>query len=368
MGSEMCIRDRDEIEVAVDARTEHDDDPVTTTATLNGQQLPRSEPDSLVSSAIVPRPNRLGAALSFAAGLAVAGVSLWLATEPPALNGAVESFVEGATTGIQASFAADPSTASPSAHCRFSYRWDSTEARAFQPDLEGDCDRAPFSPLVLLIHDVGRGHDEYRYLQRHLAHNGFISLSISVGSESPEAAAVRAQRFLSSFVLSYWPRAKFVDRESVALVGHGRGAEAVRHLARLLGEDPVFEVLTLVLLAATGRTPTLDARHAQSVLAIDPRTSAEPPRGDEVAWTQKVLEGSDPAGFVDGGGEQNGLVQGYALAFLAAHHQGDHTWHDRYVAGNGVPGAWTSPVLTRRSDRQEGGTSLPNEDTSTAQP
>ena len=84
--------------------------------------------------------------------------------------------------------------------------------------------------------------------------------------------------------------------------------------------------------------------------------------------TQKVLEGSDPAGFVDGGGEQNGLVQGYALAFLAAHHQGDHTWHDRYVAGNGVPGAWTSPVLTRRSDRQEGGTSLPNEDTSTAQP
>lgn len=88
-------------------------------------------------------------------------------------------------------------------------------------------------PLVLLMHGDGHHYTNYGYLLQHLARNGFIAASISnSGSNSNRAA--QALTYLN-FLRNHWTHNAHVQN-SIGLIGHSRGGEAVLTVARRIKE------------------------------------------------------------------------------------------------------------------------------------
>ncbi|MCA9620541.1 MAG: hypothetical protein KC731_16075 [Myxococcales bacterium] len=256
----------------------------------------------------------------------------------------------------------DPAASSITGACRFLYSWTGTEMQVFVPEADGECDGGDISPLVMIVHDggpfvtSGGNFKSYQYLQRHLAKNGFISASIAVRSEDAHETALNVVDLMVDFLTDAWRRAPLVDTDSVALVGHGRGTEVTRHIARQLEGHPLFVVRSIISLAPVVEGPALRRdeanAHLQLLLAGPsapgslPAGSSELARQDQLGSVLKVIEGGSGRGLVDGGGLLNDVVKGYALAFLAAEHYGIDTWYDQFIRGTRVPGFWTTPVHT----------------------
>ena len=110
--------------------------------------------------------------------------------------------------------------------------------RVYWPDdCDGNTDPAPGThPLVVLMHDESTSYTDYHYLLRHLAFNGFIVASIDVsGGVDAETRAKRLRTYIK-FLRSNWTYKSSVQN-SIALIGHGTGAEAALVGARLLRID-----------------------------------------------------------------------------------------------------------------------------------
>lgn len=242
--------------------------------------------------------------------------------------------------------ARDPALSFATSDCRAGYQWYGIKARVYLPrGVDGSCDDTPQSSLAVFIHDhrpsSSSSYESYRYLQRHLARNGFISVSIEVADKPSQAASRDALFLMEDFLAFSWPDTGSAELESVALVGHGRGATTVRLLAEKLEGHPIFGVKTLVTLQPRQAGPALGSRHADAHFELVSDSSA-PTTRDAIPSTRKLVTGTD-AGFAGGATEQNRAVQGYLLAFLAAHHQGRLPWYGRYVAGDAVPGEVLAP-------------------------
>jgi hypothetical protein len=270
----------------------------------------------------------------------------------------------------------DPSTSATSGWCRYNYTWNGTKGRITHPS-NGGCTASVYSPLVVLLHGAGNiepfGRDSYDYLQKHLARNGFITVSIEYGDASYQDAAVIAQDFLEDFVWRRWNKRVYIDPSSVALIGHSRGGSAVRALAHDLENHPTFDVRSVVTLAPGDAGPALSGDQTEALLSLygtadgdtspgatfgfhdrsgDDGPQLDPAWNDqEIYRATKLLEGATHVGYSDlGDVDQQNTLKGYVLAFLAAHHKNDPTWYEDYIRGDAVPGPWTAPVYTSYRD------------------
>jgi Chlorophyllase enzyme len=281
-----------------------------------------------------------------------------------------------------AALASDPSTVSTYGYCFYNYNWDGVGARVYHPS-NGGCAASVFSPLVVILHAAGvsppYAHTDYDYLQRHLARNGFISVSLdlvadSIGAGDQEDAAELAWSLVEEHLWSNWPKSVYIDPDSVALIGHSRGGSTVRYLARELAGDPLFRVRSVISLApSSDEGPFLTGQDTIATLQIygtaDGDTSPhatyrhfdgagdngpqnDPAWNDEVVYKAVKLAGSaSHTGYSDQGSvDQQDMVKGYVLAFLKAHNADDVTWYEDYIRGDAVPADWAEPVFTSYSD------------------
>ena len=272
--------------------------------------------------------------------------------------------------------ASDPAFAATSGWCFGNYSWNGTKARIYHPS-NGGCSQSVYSPLVILLHAKGTmdpyDHTEYHYLQRHLARNGFISVSVEVADQDPDDAAITALDFVDDFVLSHWKKRVYIDHSSVGLVGHSRGGAAMRFLAQTLESHPTLQVKSVVALAPASQGPFLkggqtigylhiygtndgDTSPADTYRHYD-RSGDDGPQldpvwnGDVLYKAVKLMVGASHRGYSDkGAAVQNDAVKGYVLAFLAAHNKRDATWYEGYIRGCEVPGGRADPVYTSYSD------------------
>ncbi len=311
--------------------------PVATTETFRGPD--RSA--KVTRSASLRRTRSVDRIRRGMVAVAVCAMGAWV------LMSAVHSSASTLSSALLASIpsledlARDPALSFATGDCRAGYQWYGIKSRVYLPrGVDGSCDDTPQSPLVVFIHDhqpsSTLGYESYRYLQRHLARNGFISVSIEVGDESSRAASRDALFLMEDFLAFSWPDTGYAEVESVALVGHGRGATTVRLLAEKLEGHPIFRVKTLVTLQPDQVGPALEGRHADASFELVADASA-PTTRDAMPSTRKLVAGTD-VGFAEGAIAQNRAVQGYLLAFLAAHHHGRKDWFDRFIVGDSIPG------------------------------
>lgn len=281
------------------------------------------------------------------------------------------------TAEVVQALASDPSTVATHGYCWHNHIYNGTRARIYYPS-NGGCSKSVYSPLVVIVHARGAmplggnyNHTRYHYLQRHLARNGFISVSVEVGMQDADDAAVTAWDFVEDYVWSVWPKSVYIDPSSVALVGHSRGGAAMRYLAQSLENHPIFTVKSVVNLAPASQGPDLDGNQTEGYFHIygtsdgdtspgatfanhdragDDGSQLDPIWNDDVVYKSvKLLEGATHGGYIDGG-PQNDAVKGYVLAYLAAHNKGDATWYEDYIRGDAVPGGWAQPIHTTYSD------------------
>ncbi len=279
----------------------------------------------------------------------------------------------------QQALASDPALAATSGWCRNYYSWNGTLGRIYYPS-NGGCSKSVYSPLVVIVHArgpaaFGESYDyrDYHYLQRHLARNGFISVSVEVGLQDEATAASIAWDFVEDFAWSKWSKRFYIDPSSVALIGHSRGGGAVRYLAQSLENDPVFNVKSVVGLASVDAGPELDGQRTEGYLqlygTVDGDTSSgatfgyydtagddgpqlDPVWNDDVVYKSvKLIEGANHRAYSDyGNSVVKDTVKGYVLSYLAAHNKGDVTWYEDYIRGDAIPGSWAEPVLSSYSD------------------
>lgn len=99
--------------------------------------------------------------------------------------------------------------------------------------------RKPSYPLVVIVHGNGHVFTEYDALGRHLAHNGFIVASINLLIAVPpdsQGMAIRGRAnvlFKHLEILKHKFGAQVAD--SIGLIGHSRGGEAVVRAADFIG-------------------------------------------------------------------------------------------------------------------------------------
>lgn len=234
------------------------------------------------------------------------------------------------------------------------------------------------SPLVLVLRGYDFGYDTYDYLLEHLAANGFIAVSPDIMA-SPDnlaghqAAAEQAEAVLADMLAS-WPKANFIDPTRLAIVGHSRGGQTMRHLAdRLKGGADPWTVRALVGLASKAGELPVDGDETVGLLLLQPSTDTDqtpdrayalydgagtessivPAHPNAVYKAMKLLVGGMHHAFSTDlwpEGNQTEVTKGYVLAFLAAHLLGDVTWYEDYIRGHAIPGGWPTDVITQVSD------------------
>lgn len=128
-------------------------------------------------------------------------------------------------------------------------------------------------PLVLLMHGDGHAYTDYGYLMSHLARNGFIAATIQNSGTNAERTA-QALTYLN-FIHNHWGHRTHVA-DSVGLIGHSRGGEAVLTLARWIDDQALpYDVDAIISLAPTdndegggGIHESLDGGESQAYLVI----------------------------------------------------------------------------------------------------
>ncbi len=128
-------------------------------------------------------------------------------------------------------------------------------------------------PLVLLMHGDGQAYTDYGYLMSHLARNGFIAATIQNSGTNLERTA-QALTYLG-FIRDHWTHRTHVQN-SIGLVGHSRGGEAVLTLARRIDElNLSHSIDAIISLAPTdndeggaGVHESLDGDESQAYLVI----------------------------------------------------------------------------------------------------
>ncbi len=275
-----------------------------------------------------------------------------------------------------AALAPDPSAVAGNGWCYWNYTWNGTSARVYAPS-NGGCDSSVHSPLVVLMKGAGFDHTDYHYLLRHLARNGYIGVAVDslpsgVSQSDYEDAAEEAWAFVTDFMWTTWSKRFFIDPSRVALIGHSRGGEAVKFLAKDLAADPVFDVRAVISLAPTNfhhvaltgqdtvgamtivgssdADTTTDRAYSSHDETGSDASQQDPAINPGVVYrSMKLLGGGSHFGFADDGA-QGSVTQGYALAFLHAHLKSDVTYYEDYIRGDAVPFGWPSTVTTQESD------------------
>jgi hypothetical protein len=271
--------------------------------------------------------------------------------------------------------APDPSTVVGNGWCNTIHNVGGTAARIYYPS-NGGCGSSVFSPLVVMLKGNGFSHNDYHYLLRHLAKNGYIGVSIDVipanlTAAAYQAAADEAWQFVSEFMWTSWSKRFFIDPSRVALIGHSRGGEVVKFLAEDLANDPIFHVRSVISLAPTNQhhieltgNNTLSAMVLVGSSDADTTTdraysthdeaSSEGSQNDPITVpgvlyrSMKLLGGGSHHGFAVEAA-QSSVTQGYVLAFLHAHLKDDVTYYEDYVRGDAIPAGWGS-ATTQYSD------------------
>ena len=107
-------------------------------------------------------------------------------------------------------------------------------------------------PLVLLTHGDGHDYQDYGYLMRHLARNGFIAATIDNPDGLSNVERAERVRTYLDFMRNHWTYAAHVENK-IALIGHSRGGEAIFTAARKIQNDWGLDhqVTTLIALAPT---------------------------------------------------------------------------------------------------------------------
>ena len=139
-----------------------------------------------------------------------------------------------------------------------SYAWNDgsgtgvVQGRIYWPKVCGGPSNPPgVLPLAVLIHGDGHQHTDYHYLMRHLALNGFVAATIDGGTELSNVERAQRLRTYVGFVRDHWTHKAHVAN-SIALIGHSRGGEAVFTAARKFGEWGLdHDVDALVAIAPT---------------------------------------------------------------------------------------------------------------------
>ena len=269
-------------------------------------------------------------------------------------------------------------------------------------------DALPSMPLTVILHGNGYGHDDYDYLQDHLAQNGILSASINVvstcGGAGPGCAAAHqdvaddAETYLMSGCFETHFLDKFVsptpvDFHRTAVVGHSRGGESARYLASTLDARPDFTVRAVTALAPTRHTsqPIYGTSTAAYMLlygSLDFDVPAEQafPAHDFAGWNEwstpsafdvdrvmKLFSGGSHGAFADIGlgpfaGSQRTTTRGYVNAFLRAWLLGDWSFYETFIRGRDKPGTYGSEIFTQYSssisrrvvDNFQDGTLTPN--------
>lgn len=165
------------------------------------------------------------------------------------------------------------------------YTWDAGDGvgavrgRVYWPSVCGDGTQDPPEalPLVLICHGDGHDYTDYRYLQGHLARNGFICASIEFGNELSNVERAERIRTYLGFLRNHWSKKEFVQN-NIALMGHSRGGEAVLTAARKLVDDwgTDHDINAVISLAPTDSDPnggtegleSLSGNDAESLLVI----------------------------------------------------------------------------------------------------
>lgn len=124
------------------------------------------------------------------------------------------------------------------------------------------------SPLALIAHGNGFEYHEYRYLAEHLAHNGFVVVSIS--SQLDSEISDRVSDILQHLRFLYEDREDDLSQDLV-LIGHSRGGEAVIRTAnRLTQHFPDISLRALIAMAPSinDGVEALSASSTQSFLLL----------------------------------------------------------------------------------------------------
>lgn len=276
----------------------------------------------------------------------------------------------------------DPSIARSHALCGpYDFIWNGTSGRVYHP-RGGDCTAAVYSPLVVIFHAAGAdtvySFKDYNYLQKHLAHNGFISVSVDVEAVSTSvtdqlAAAHAAWEFVDNYLWNTWSKRFYINPGSISIIGHSRGGATARYLAQYLENSPIFHVKSVVSLAPASADDFLTGKQARGYLSVygtkdgdtlpnptfihydragSDDSQRDPGLNTEVLHKALKLVGqATHKGFSDlESGAQTDLTKGYVLAFLKQHNADDASWYDNYIRGNDVPAGWPEDVFTQYSD------------------
>jgi pimeloyl-ACP methyl ester carboxylesterase len=273
--------------------------------------------------------------------------------------------------------APDPSGVATGGWCYGNYVWNGTSARVYWP-ANGGCDSTVYSPLVVMLNGFGFSHTDYHYLLRHLAKNGYIGVSIDaipdgVSCAAYDAAATKAWDFVHDFMWTAWSKRFFINPAEVALIGHSRGGETIRHIAEDLEADPIFHVSSIISLAPTEHCAiAADGDNTDSAMVLvgsidednnperayqvydrgsSEASQSDPGANSVVIWkAMKLIEGAGHGAFGVDGSNLSKMTQGYALAFLHAHLKHDLTYYEDYIRGEAVPWGGYPSVTTQYSD------------------
>jgi hypothetical protein len=297
-----------------------------------------------------------------------------------------EVLEEGELGSTSAALAPDPSGVGSFTPCSETVTWDEAGVPPFEYDLDAliyyprngiDCTNSVYGPLAIILHASGYTYDEYQGLQEHLARNGIISVSIDlIGDDWTSGhteAAEEAYDFVTDYMWTEWPRRVFINEDSLAIIGHSRGGTTARYLAREFNGDPLFRVRSVVSMAPSSHTGlTLTGADTIAYLGLYGTFDGDPsPYGsyrpfdtfgqnghqNDGVWNAatiykslKLLSEAGHPTYSDRSAD-NPTVQGYVLAFLAAHNLDDITYYEDYIRGDDVvPGPFAAPVFSSYSD------------------
>lgn len=276
------------------------------------------------------------------------------------------------------------------------YRWGSTT---------DDCSSgAPAGmPIVAVLHAHGGTYDytDYDYLLEHLAKNGFMAVSVDMKpwpSKTEDSGLEAAQYFQANgcfdgFITTMFGGMGAVDKKKFGIVGHSRGGEAGRWMAKKLQPDTNFKVRAVVGMSPLGTTMTeLNGTMTLGYLALysiaddDDSTAAvksyrvHDRAGDNagVKYNEKstsesttktydlyramklfAIPWNTPGDLLHRDFSENAdeiyleahsTTKGYVLAFLTRLTKGDTTYWSQYIQGSAVPGTFAGPIFHQYSD------------------
>jgi len=277
----------------------------------------------------------------------------------------------------------DPSDSATNGYHIRNYSWKGRKGRVTYPS---NMENGKRYPLVIILRGYGFGYDEYKYLQKHLARNGFITASVDVVAgdlaeynvKLHKNAADEAWDFVADFLFNNWSRSNQINPQSIAIVGHSQGGTTARYLAHKLSPfKPFINVRSVVAMAPSDmlNQDFLSGDQTTGFLQLygtadgdtSPYTVFEQydnagTNGSQSAFNSvdfykavKLISGASHLGYSDRQGpwaigpntdDQRDLVKGYILAFLSAHNRSNWTWHDSHIQGEAVAGDWSAAVYT----------------------